>query len=125
MSDIKYFNHKNEYGPRMSSATVHNGVVYTAGICGENGGDVARQTQDALDCLEQILLESGSAPDRLLSIQIWLANIDRDFVAMNRVYDNWLDEKVPKDRRPTRACVEAKIAAREYDVEIRYCIPML
>ena len=103
----------------MSTAVAHNGVVYTSGVCGENGGDVKQQTQDALDYLERLLLDSHSSPDRILSMQIWLADINKDFAAMNEVYDKWIESKCPKGKRPTRACVEAKIAAPEYLVEIR------
>jgi len=47
-------------------------------------------------------------------VTIWLADI-KDFAAMNQVWDQW----VPKDNSPPRACVEAKLAAPQYKVEIR------
>lgn len=103
----------------MSTAVAHNGVVYTAGVCGENGGDVKQQTQDALDYLERVLIDANSSVSRILSMQIWLADINRDFAAMNEVYDKWIEANFPKGKRPTRACVEAKIAAPEYHVEFR------
>jgi enamine deaminase RidA (YjgF/YER057c/UK114 family) len=50
----------------------------------------------------------------MLSVTIWLADI-KDFAAMNAVWDAW----VPKGQTPPRACVEAKLAAPQYRVEIR------
>lgn len=39
-----------EAGPRMSEATVHNGVVYCAGQVPETGGaDIGVQTREVLD----------------------------------------------------------------------------
>jgi enamine deaminase RidA (YjgF/YER057c/UK114 family) len=45
---------------------------------------------------------------------IWLSDIN-DFNNMNAVWDMW----VSKDNPPARACVESKLAAPKYKVEIR------
>ena len=70
MVRITAIQQNGDYGPRMSSATVYNGVVYTSGVCGEDGGDVAKQTRDALAYLEKLLEDAGSSAERLLSMQV-------------------------------------------------------
>lgn len=102
-----------ETGKRMSSAVIHGGVVYLAGIVGENGGDVAQQTKDALAEIERLLALAGSDKTRILRAQIWLADM-ADFPAMNAVWDAW----VAPGHAPARATGESKLAAPEYGVEI-------
>ncbi len=55
----------------------------------------------------------GVTPTRILSAQIWLADI-ADFAEMNAVWDGW----VAQGQCPTRATGEAKLAAPGYRVEI-------
>lgn len=100
-------------GPRMSGAVVHGDTVYLAGHVSNAAGGVRAQTADILAKIEARLAEAGSSKARILSIQIWLADI-ATFAEMNEVYDAWVDKANP----PTRATVEAKLAAPEYLVEI-------
>lgn len=109
MSDIKRF----ETGPRMSMAVVHNGTAYLAGQVGEPGKDVAGQTQDCLDRVDALLAQVGSDKSRILSAQIWLADMG-DFAAMNSVWDAW----VSPGNAPARATGEAKLATPDYKVEV-------
>ncbi|MDX3929585.1 MAG: RidA family protein [Shinella sp.] len=107
--DIKRF----ETGPRMSQAVVHNGIVYLAGQVGEAGHDVATQTRQALAEVDRLLALAGSDKTRILSAQIWLADI-ADFSKMNAVWDAW----VAPGHAPARATGESKLAAPEYLVEV-------
>lgn len=103
---------RHEKGPRMSQAVVHHGVVYLAGQVGE-GATVTAQTRDILGEIDRLLAASGSDKSRLLSAQIFLADIS-SFGEMNAVWDAWVD----KDNAPARATVEAKLASPKYLVEI-------
>ena len=103
-----------ETGKRMSNAVIHNGIVHLAGVVGEPGGDVSAQTRDCLAEIDRLLALAGSDKTRILRAQIWLADIGRDFAAMNAVWDAW----VPAGNAPARATGEAKLAAPEYVVEI-------
>lgn len=103
-----------EIGKRMSNAVIHGGIVRLAGIVGEPGGDVAQQTKDCLAEIDRLLALAGSDKTRILRAQIWLADINRDFGAMNGVWDAW----VPQGHTPARATGEAKLATPEYLVEI-------
>ena len=107
--DIKRF----ETGPRMSQAVTHNGIVYLAGQVGEPGHDVAEQTRQALAEVDRLLALAGSDKTRILSAQIWLADM-ADFANMNAVWDAW----VAPGNAPARATGESKLAAPEYFVEV-------
>ena len=107
--DIKRF----ETGPRRSQAVTHNGVVYLAGQVGEPGHDVAEQTRQALAEVDRLLALAGSDKTRILSAQIWLADM-ADFAKMNAVWDGW----VAPGNTPARATGESKLAAPEYLVEV-------
>ena len=103
---------RHETGPRMSQANIFNGVVYLAGQVGE-GATVAEQTRAVLAEIDRLLKLSGSSKERILSAQIWLADM-ADFAAMNAVWDAW----VAPGNAPARATGEAKLAAPKYRVEI-------
>ena len=109
MSDIK----RIETGPRMSQAVVHNGTVYLAGQVGKPGASVTEQTTEALAQIDRLLAECGSDKTRILSAQIWLADIST-FAEMNKVWDAW----VPAGHTPARATGEAKLATPDYKVEV-------
>ena len=103
-----------ETGKRMSNAVVHNGIVRLAGVVGDPGSDVAGQTRECLAEIDRLLALAGSDKSRMLRAQIWLADINRDFAAMNAVWDGW----VPAGDAPARATGEAKLATPDYLVEI-------
>lgn len=102
-------------GPRLSQVAIHGNTVYTAGIVASDAtADAAGQTRQILAQIDGYLEEAGTDKTKLLNVTIWLADI-KDFAAMNSVWDAW----VPKGNTPPRACVEAKLAAPQYKVEIR------
>ena len=102
-------------GPRMSQVVKHGGTVYLAGqvALDAKGGTAAEQTRNILDRIDALLAEAGSSKSKLISATIWLADIGL-FAEMNQVWDAWIDPQNP----PTRACVESKLAAPEFTVEI-------
>ena len=102
-------------GPRMSEAAIHNGTVYLAGqVADDPSEDAAGQTRQVLASIDRLLAECGSDKTRILSAQVFLADI-ADFAAMNSVWDAW----VPAGHTPPRATVEAKLATPAYRVEIK------
>ncbi|MBX6328301.1 MAG: RidA family protein [Pseudolabrys sp.] len=106
---------RKEVGPRMSQIVVHRDTVYLAGIVAHaaKGRSVAEQTKEVLATIDRYLAQAGSDKTKLLSANIWLADM-RDFAEMNAVWDAW----VAPGHTPARATVEAKLAAPEYKVEI-------
>ena len=104
-----------DVGTRMSQCVVHGNTVYTAGQVARNaaGGSVAEQTKDILKIIDGLLAEAGTDKSKLLTANIWLTDIST-FNEMNGVWDAW----VAPGNTPCRACVESKLAAPQYTVEI-------
>ena len=100
-------------GARMSEAVAYNGIVWLAGQVGNPGESVTEQTKTCLAEVDRILAAAGTDKTRILSVQIWLADIST-FGEMNAVWDAW----VPAGNTPARATGEAKLATPEYKVEV-------
>lgn len=102
-------------GPRMSQVVIHGNTVYLAGIVADDANaDVGGQTGQILDKIDAYLKEAGSDKSRILMATIWLSDITY-YDELNAVWDMW----VAKGNAPARACVESKLAAPKYKVEIR------
>jgi enamine deaminase RidA (YjgF/YER057c/UK114 family) len=102
-----------EPGARMSQAVVHGGIAYLAGQVGAPGASVTEQTQAVLAEVDRLLSAAGTSKARLLTAQIWLADMET-FSEMNAVWDAWVDRANP----PARWTGEAKLATSDYKVEI-------
>ncbi len=100
-------------GARMSEAVAYNGIVWVAGQVGQPGASVADQTRQCLAEVDRILAAAGTDKTRILSAQIWLADM-ATFADMNGVWDSW----VPQGHTPARATGEAKLATPDYKVEV-------
>lgn len=101
-------------GARMSQAVIHGATVYLAGqVADDPNADVASQTRQILAKIDGLLAEAGADKSKLLSANVWLADIST-FVQMNAVWDEWVTPGKP----PVRACVESKLARPQYKVEI-------
>lgn len=102
-------------GARMSQAVIHGGIVYTAGQVAQDkkGGSITQQTQNVLQRIDNLLEQAGTDKARLLSTTIWLSSMDY-YDEMNAVWDAW----VAPGNAPGRACVECRLAAPHFDVEI-------
>ncbi|MCD1266375.1 hypothetical protein B5M44_15745 [Shinella sumterensis] len=102
-------------GPRMSQAVIYGNLVFLAGQVALRapGASVADQTADILAKTDELLAEAGSDKSKLISASIWLTDI-ATFDEMNGVWDAWV---VP-GQTPARACVESRLAAPQFTVEI-------
>jgi enamine deaminase RidA (YjgF/YER057c/UK114 family) len=106
---------RHDVGPRMSQVVIHGDTVYLAGVVAEKAGgkSVTEQTRDILATIDSHLAKAGTDKSKLLSANIWLANMDT-FAEMNAVWDSW----VSPGNTPARATVQARLAAPQYTVEI-------
>ena len=102
-----------ESGARMSQCVIHNGVAYLAGQVGAEGSSVTEQTQSVLASVDRILTLAGTDKTKLLTAQIWVADIN-DFAEMNAVWDTWVAE----GHAPARWTGEAKLATPGFRVEV-------
>ncbi|TDV64422.1 RidA family protein [Pseudomonas sp. LP_7_YM] len=100
---------------RMSQIVAHNGTVYLAGQVGNDlTAGIEQQTREVLGNVERLLDLAGTDKHRILSVTIYLKDIDAHFAGMNSVWDTWL----PKGVAPARATVEAKLCEPEILVEL-------
>ncbi|MCY0389365.1 MAG: RidA family protein [Janthinobacterium lividum] len=100
---------------RMSRVVKAAGLVFVGGqTAGDRTLDVKGQTEQVLAKIDGFLAQAGIDKTRLVSAQIWLADIARDFAGMNEVWDAW----VAPGCAPTRATVQSALAAPDLLVEI-------
>ncbi|SAL63461.1 endoribonuclease L-PSP [Caballeronia udeis] len=100
---------------RMSRVVKAADLIFVGGqTSNDRTFDVKVQTRQVLANIDGFLSLAGADKTRLVSAQVWLADIARDFAAMNEVWEAWL----PPGCAPTRATVEAKLAAADMLVEI-------
>ncbi len=101
---------------RMSRIVIHNDTIYLCGqVCRDTTKEIhiGEQTTTMLEKVDELLLESGSDREHLLSATIYIRDM-KDFAIMNDVWDAW----IPANHAPARACVEARMARPELLVEI-------
>ena len=99
---------------RMSQIVIHGDTVYLAGqVAADASANITEQTEQVLEKVDKLLAEAGSDKSRILSAQIWIANIGH-FSQMNEVWDAWVAE----GNAPARACIEARLASPDLLVEV-------
>jgi len=103
---IQRFGNTREFPhlPTISQIVVHQGVVHLLGVTGDPNDDVETQTEQVLARIDQLLATAGTDKTRLLTAEVWLADIG-DFDRHNRVWNAWVDP----DHPPVRACVQADL----------------
>lgn len=100
---------------RLSRAVVCNDLVFLAGVTADDcSEDIVGQTQQVLQKIEHFLAKASSNKRHLLTAQIWLKNIARDFDGMNGVWDGW----TAPNAAPTRATAQCEMATPNILVEI-------
>lgn len=85
----------------ISSAVIHNGLVYavaTDPVCAKG---IELQTRNTLEDLQRILKEAGSDKTQLIQATVYLDDISQKD-AMNDVWCDWIGDE---SNWPQRACV--------------------
>lgn len=90
-------------------AVRHAGIVYTVATAGSAGPDIQSQTRKTLEIIEKNLNEAGSDKTRMLSVQIFLADMSQK-EAMDEVWNAWIGSDW--QTWPQRACVGAPLAGK-------------
>ena len=90
--------------PIISGVVVHGDTVYISGVTADPGGDITAQTQQVLDRIDNALKRVGTDKSKLLTAQVWLADM-RLFEAHNAVWNAWVDPQ----NAPVRACVRSDL----------------
>lgn len=90
--------HRHKPGPRMSQAVRVGDMVFLAGQVPQDlTADISTQTRQVLDGIDQIMSELGGNKSNVVSVQVWLADMN-DFAGMNAVWDAWVDKENPPAR---------------------------
>jgi enamine deaminase RidA (YjgF/YER057c/UK114 family) len=104
-----------ETNPRRGRAVVYNGMVFVGGQAADDRSqDIRGQTKQTLAKIEKVLADAGSDKSRLLSAQIWIKDIAKDFAGMNEIWDAWM----PPNAAPARATAQCEMGAPDVLVEI-------
>lgn len=100
---------------RYSEAVIYNDTVYLAGqLASDMTADIYDQTRQTLQAIDELLAEAASHKSALLTVTIYLKNIERDYAAFNSLWDAWLSDC----KAPPRTCVQATLYHPHVLVEI-------
>ena len=88
-------------------------MVYLCGVTRDPVGDIKSQTKQVLQRIDQLLETAGTDKSKLLTAQVWLADM-RLFEDHNAAWNAWVDPQNP----PVRACVQAELWRPNMLVEI-------
>ncbi|MFC7296878.1 RidA family protein [Herminiimonas aquatilis] len=101
-------------GDTLSEIAIHNGTVYLAGqIAEDTTQNIHGQTREVLGHIDRLLAEAGSDKTRILSCQIFIADVN-DFDGMNAAWNEW----VPEGHAPPRATVAVRFPDPKRLIEI-------
>jgi len=90
-------------------------MVFVAGVTADEcDQDIKGQTKQVLKKIDQHLAKAGTDKSRLLTAQIWVKDIARDFEGMCEVWDAW----TAPSATPTRATAQCYMAEPDILVEI-------
>lgn len=95
-------------GGPYSQAIIHHGIIYVSGQGAVDPqtneiklGSVEEEAELALENLRIILQEAGSSLDNVLSITVYLLDI-QEYARFNEVYKKYF-----RENRPARTCIQA------------------
>ena len=91
---------------RFSEIAISGNLVHLAGqLASDFNLDIKGQTQQTLDIIDQFLEDAGTDKSQILSVTIYLKDIEKDYAAFNEIWDMWVAdiEALP------RTCVEARL----------------
>jgi 2-iminobutanoate/2-iminopropanoate deaminase len=106
----------------FSHATAADGWLFVTGQMPtdpEDGGaplpdGVEAQTRRVIENLKLVLAGAGSGLDRVVFARVYLTHFERDYLAMNRVYEGYF----APGRLPARTCIGVTGLARGALIEI-------
>lgn len=99
---------------RFSEIAISGNLVHLAGqLAADTTLDIKGQTRQTLEIIDRLLADAGTDKSQIMSVTIYLKDIENDYAAMNEIWDAWVAdiEALP------RTCVEAKLYAPDVLVE--------
>lgn len=106
---------RNNPQPRLSGSVEYGNLIFLSGQTPKSSDeDIRLQTREVLEKIDALLAASGSDNQHILSAQIWLKNMSRDFAGFNEAWVAWM----PEGCSPARATVQAEMARPDILVEV-------
>ncbi|PZT86280.1 MAG: RidA family protein [Acinetobacter sp.] len=100
---------------RFSEIAISGNLVHLAGQLAEDLSLAIRgQTQQILDLIDRFLADAGTDKSHILSVMIFLKDIENDYAGMNEIWDAWCADI----QALPRTCVEAKMYRPDVLVEM-------
>ena len=100
---------------RFSEIAISGQLVHLAGqLANDTSLDIRGQTQQTLDIIDQFLADAGTDKSNIMSVTIYLKDIEQDYAAFNEIWDAW----VADIQALPRTCVESKMYQPEVLVEM-------
>jgi enamine deaminase RidA (YjgF/YER057c/UK114 family) len=93
--------------PGRNRAVAYQGLVWTVATYDDQSADIQEQTRRCLALLDQNLAEAGTDKTRLVSAQVFLADMTTK-PQFDVVWNGWIGPS--PDTWPQRACVGATLA---------------
>ena len=98
---------------RWSDAVVFGGMAYFVEVPDDTSLSPLEQFKQVLKQVDERLSLVGSDRMRLLQVMIYMPD-PSDLPAFNELWDAW----VPEGHAPSRACIHAQLAAKDYCIEL-------
>ncbi|MCI1032780.1 RidA family protein [Raoultella terrigena] len=106
---------RNNPQPRLSASVEYGNLIFLSGQTPKSSEeDIIQQTREVLEKIDALLAAAGSDNGHILSAQVWLKNMSRDFAGFNEAWVAWL----PEGHSPVRAAVQAEMARPDILVEV-------
>ena len=100
---------------RFSEIAISGQLVHLAGqLANDTSLDIIGQTMQTLEIIDQFLADAGTDKSNILSVTIYLKDIEQDYDAFNQVWDAWVSDI----QALPRTCVEAKMYRPDVLVEM-------
>ena len=97
-----------------NQSTAYKDLVWTVATASDESLDLTGQTLQTLTMLERNLVELGSDKTRIVSAQVFIANID-DKPVMDKVWNKWIG--TDPENWPQRACLGVNLES-QYLIEV-------
>ena len=100
--------------PGRNASSAYKDLVWIVATASDEGLDLTGQTLQTLNAIESNLTELGSDKTRILSAQVFIANI-ADKPVMDAVWNKWIGSD--PDNWPQRACLGVNLEG-QYLIEV-------
>lgn len=101
-------------GDHFAAAVTAQGHLHISGTIARSiAASIETRIREVLERIDELLAKADTSKSNLLSVSVHLPHI-RDYEAMKRVRDQWVDP----DNKPARVTVEARLANETLPVKM-------